>query len=74
MSLLGALDNVGLFGGRFSKPAASEMPEGDLRAQQACDLPNCGQLATRVFDSVRVDDGPLHVCTRHAPDVRRWVG
>ena len=74
MSLAGTLDNVGSFVGKFIKSASSEVPEGKTRVQNACDLPNCGQRATRVFDSVRVDDGPLHVCTRHTSDVRRWVG
>lgn len=74
MSLVGTLDHVGLFFGKFIKSASSEMPAGVTRVQEACDLPNCGQPAARVFDSVRVDNGPLHVCTRHASDVRRWVG
>jgi hypothetical protein len=74
MSLAGTLDNVGLFVGRFMKSASSAVPEGETRDEKTCDLPDCGQRATRVFDSVRVDGGPLHVCTRHTSDVRRWVG
>jgi hypothetical protein len=74
MSLAGTLDNVGLFVGRFIKSASSEVPEGETRVQKACDLPDCGQGATYMFTSVRVDGGPLHVCTRHTSDVRRWVG
>ena len=74
MSLVGALDHVSFFVGKFMKPASSETPEGQTRVLETCEMPNCGQAATRLFYSVRVDDGPLQVCTRHASDVRRWVG
>ena len=74
MSLLGGFGNVGLLLGKLINPGASATPEGSLPVREACDLPNCAQSATQVFDSVRVDDGPLVVCNRHVSDVRRWVG
>jgi len=74
MSLIRGLGNVGAFVGKLIKPGASETPEADLVASEVCDLSDCGQPSTQVFDSVRVDDGPLFVCSRHAADVRRWVG
>ena len=75
MSLLHGLGNVGVFVGKLVKPGASEMPQAGRRVSgEGCDIANCDRTATQVFDSVRVDDGPLYVCNRHSSDVRRWVG
>lgn len=74
MSRLRGLGNVGGFVGKLINPGANVMPEAVLHPSQGCDLPECDQPATQMFDSVRVDDGPLYVCNRHASDVRRWVG
>lgn len=74
VSRLGGFGHVGLFVSKLFNPGASEMPEGSSRSREACALPNCAQSATQVFDWVRVDDGPLLVCNRHASEIRRWVG
>ena len=74
MSFLGAWGNVGLFVGKRSKHEVSEKPQNAGLVLGTCDLPNCRQPATRVLGSVRVDDGPLPVGSKHASDVHRWVG